>query len=139
MKVTMILCDAAQVSEGKLYILGGGWNVAGPGPFPAAIGMLIEVPWDHGNRPLTLHLELHEEDGSPVVLPGPVGPQPIKVEARVEVGRTAGAAKGSPLTAPLAINMTPFPLTPGRRYTWKARIEEEPEDAWEVGFQVRPT
>jgi hypothetical protein len=29
MRVTMMLADAAQVSEGKLYILGGGWSIAG--------------------------------------------------------------------------------------------------------------
>lgn len=27
MRVTMLLADAAQVAEGKLYILGGGWDV----------------------------------------------------------------------------------------------------------------
>ena len=29
-KVTMMLADAAQAVEGKLYILGGGWSVTGP-------------------------------------------------------------------------------------------------------------
>ena len=27
MDVTMLLCDAAQESGGKLYILGGGWSI----------------------------------------------------------------------------------------------------------------
>ena len=35
----MLLCDAAQAVEGKLYILGGGWNTIGPDPAPTAIAM----------------------------------------------------------------------------------------------------
>ena len=38
----MLLADAAQVSEGKLHILGGGWSVTGP-PAPSAIALLVEV------------------------------------------------------------------------------------------------
>ena len=40
MKVTLMLADAAQVSEGKLHILGGGWSVTGP-PAPSAIALLV--------------------------------------------------------------------------------------------------
>lgn len=138
MKVTLILCDAAQVSEGKLYVLGGGWNIAGPGPFPSALGILIEVPWDRSNEPIILRLELREQDGSPVVQQGPLGLQPVTIGARMEVGRPPGVAKGSPLLVPLAINMGSMPLTPGRRYVWEAHIDGQPDDeGWRVGFQVR--
>ena len=34
MKVTILLADAAQAVEGKLYILGGGWSITGPDPSP---------------------------------------------------------------------------------------------------------
>ena len=44
MKVTMLLADAAQAVNGKLYILGGGWSVAGPDPTPMAIALKMEVP-----------------------------------------------------------------------------------------------
>ena len=27
MKVMLMLCDSAQVADGKLYILGGGWSI----------------------------------------------------------------------------------------------------------------
>ncbi|HYT79952.1 MAG TPA: sigma factor [Actinomycetota bacterium] len=30
LKVTMMLADAAEVADGKLFILGGGWSVTGP-------------------------------------------------------------------------------------------------------------
>ena len=34
----MMLCDAAQVSDGKLYVLGGGWSMTGPDPVPFRAG-----------------------------------------------------------------------------------------------------
>ncbi|MGH2780595.1 MAG: hypothetical protein ACRDLA_04090 [Thermoleophilaceae bacterium] len=49
MKVTMLLADAAQTAEGKLYVLGGGWAITGPDPSPSAVAMYIEVPWDQAN------------------------------------------------------------------------------------------
>jgi hypothetical protein len=30
----MLLADSAQVADGKLFILGGGWSVVGPDPRP---------------------------------------------------------------------------------------------------------
>ncbi|CUU59178.1 hypothetical protein Ga0074812_12568 [Parafrankia irregularis] len=139
MKLTMILCDAAQVSEGKLYILGGGWNLIGPSPAPSALGILIEVPWDRANSPFTLQLELHDQDGAPAVQPGPAGPQPVRLEAIIEAGRTQDLAEGSPLQIPLAITLPPLTLTAGTRYRWEATMAGEPEhDGWNVSFQTRP-
>ncbi|MCK9929414.1 hypothetical protein MXD62_19895 [Frankia sp. Mgl5] len=138
MRLTMILCDAAQVSAGKLFILGGGWNIAGPGPFPSALAVLVEVPWDRSNTPFTLSLELLEEDGEPVIHQGPLGPQPVRVEAQMEVGRPPGIKKGSPLSVPFAVNVASMQLTPGSRYYWEAKIEGQPPDGDRtVSFQVR--
>src|SRR4051794_17346369 len=58
MKVTMILADSAQAVDGKLYVLGGGWSLAGPGPTPMALAVKIEVPWDRGNMRHHLTIEL---------------------------------------------------------------------------------
>ena len=49
MKVTMLLCDSAQVADGKLYILGGGWSFVGPDPAPMALAIKVDVPWTEGN------------------------------------------------------------------------------------------
>ena len=35
----MLLCDGAQVADGKLFVLGGGWSLTGPDPMPSAIAM----------------------------------------------------------------------------------------------------
>ncbi len=47
--VTMILADAAQVSENKINLLGGG-GYRGPQIGPTAVAMIIRVPWDHHKR-----------------------------------------------------------------------------------------
>lgn len=53
MRLTVVLCDAAQTVDGKLYILGGGWtHVAQPQPQPLslALAVVVAVPWGDANR-----------------------------------------------------------------------------------------
>jgi hypothetical protein len=105
MKVTMLLADAAQVADGKLYVLGGGWDVIGPQIGPTAIAMLMQVPWDQTNRRHRWRLELVDSDGEPVVVPTPMGGQePITVGGEFEVGRPPGIPPGTPISVPSAIN-----------------------------------
>ena len=60
MRATMLLADYAQVAEGKLNVIGGGWTITGPLPSPFALALLIEVPWDRANEKHQLRLELIE-------------------------------------------------------------------------------
>ena len=69
----MMLADAAQEVGGKLYVLGGGWSITGPEPVPMAIALKLEVPWDRTNLQHSLLLELLDEDGEPVLVPGQDG------------------------------------------------------------------
>ena len=71
MKVTILLADSAQAINGKLYILGGGWSIADPGPVLMAIAMKIEVPWDQANVRHRFKLSLLTGDGQPVKVATP--------------------------------------------------------------------
>jgi hypothetical protein len=116
-KVTMMLADAAQEVGGKLYILGGGWSVTGPMPTPMAIALKIEVPWDRTNERHDLLIELLDEDGNAVTVPGSDGqPVPLQVTGEFEVGRPAGIKPGTPIDSALAVTFGPLPLEGGRRY-----------------------
>jgi len=51
-KITLLLCDSAQAVGGKLYILGGGWNIISPPPGPTAVVLHVHLglygAWDFG-------------------------------------------------------------------------------------------
>jgi hypothetical protein len=52
----MILCDSAQVYEGKLSILGGGWDRILFGS-PFAVAAIVEIPWDRTGELLQSRLD----------------------------------------------------------------------------------
>ncbi|MER7762204.1 hypothetical protein [Streptomyces sp. NPDC097619] len=135
--MTMMLCDHAQVAEGKLFISGGGWSVTGPMPSPSAVALKIEVPWNQANTPIKFVLELVDQDGKAVQQQGPLGLQPLRIEGQVEVGRPPGLAPGTPLDVPLAIGVGPLPLMPGKRYTWRLTLDGQTEEGWQLSFSVR--
>jgi hypothetical protein len=131
-KVTMLLADAAQVAQGKLYILGGGWSITGPEPLPAAIAIKIDVDWDQANRQHRFELSLFDGDGQVVHMEN----QPVRIAGQFETGRPAGIPPGTPLDVPLAITLGPLPLRPGR-YVWRCSIDGETREDWEVYFTKR--
>jgi hypothetical protein len=140
MKVTMLLADAAQEVGGKLYILGGGWSQTGPNPSPFAIAIKLEIPWDRANHQYKLQLDLLGADGEPVEVPiGDDGKlEPIKLEMNFEAGRPSGLMPGTPLDGALAINFSPLPLEPGKRYQWRLTVDGRDDEDWTLGFNTRP-
>jgi len=134
----MMLADSAQVADGKLYVLGGGWSVTGPDPTPSAIAMKLEIDWTEADRPHHWELYLEDADGHPVLVPGPEGPQAIEVRGDFQVGRPPGIAPGSPIDLPLAVNVGPLPLAAGTRYTWRLVVDGEGAPDWALSFTTRP-
>lgn len=137
MKVTLLLCDHAQVSDGKLYVLGAGWSVTGPGPINMAVGIIVDVPWDRTNHEIVMTLELRESDGQLVTQPGPAGPVPVSVDAGFEVGRPPGVAAGSHIPVAFAVPIQNMQLTPGRRFYWQLTADRETHDDWTLHFATR--
>jgi len=134
----MMLADAAQAADGKLNILGGGWNITGPDPNPSAIAIYAEVSWDLANMQHRWRLELMNSDGEPVMVPTPMGEQALVIEGVLEVGRPPGVTPGTGLGVPLAINLGPIPLPPGGRYEWRLTIGDQSDENWRLPFSTRP-
>jgi len=134
----MLLADSAQAAEGKLYVLGGGWSVTGPGPVPSAIAMKLEVPWDQANMPHHWELFLIDGDGQHVFVDTTEGTQPVEIRGDFEVGRPPGVPPGTPIDLPIAINISPMPLHPGSRFTWRLVVDGETHEDWELSFTTRP-
>ncbi len=133
-----MLCDSAQVAEGKLYILGGGWSVTGPGLAPMAIALRIDVDWASAEEAHHWELFLEDADGGQVVFETPEGAQPIEVRGDFQVGTPQGVPEGSDVPVNLAINMGPLPLPAGGRYTWRLMIDGESKEEWISTFTTRP-
>lgn len=134
----MLLSDAAQVADGKLFILGGGWSLIGPDPMPSAVALKIDVDWNETGRPHHWELFLVDQDGRPIVVESPEGPQPIEVRGDFEVARPDGIPEGSPVDVAVAVNFSPLPLAPSTRFTWRLTIDGESEPDWQLAFSTRP-
>jgi hypothetical protein len=122
LNATIILCDAAEVSNGKLYVLGGGWtHLLRPNQLTnVALAMVIRVSLEEASKQHKLEVSLLREDGEPVR----VGDDPVRVEGAFEVGRAAGVKPGSELVAPVALQFG-LVLPPGD-YVWELLINGEP-------------
>jgi len=140
MRLTMLLADAAQAVNGKLYVLGGGWSITGPGPTPSALAIKIDVPWDEGNKKHRFRLALIDGDGQPVMVPTAVQAttMPVELSGEFEAGRPAGLKPGTPLDVVLALNIGPLPLQADARYVWRMWIDDQTREDWEVSFSTRP-
>lgn len=134
----MLLADFAQVSDGKLIVIGGGWSMTGPEPMPFGLAILIRVPWDQANHRHVMRLELLDADGQLVTVDVEDGTEPVVFfdDVEFEVGRPAGVKPGTPLDLPLAVNAGPMPLAPGV-YEWRLTIDGLGDDDWRLPFTVR--
>jgi hypothetical protein len=135
-RASILLCDNAQAVNGKLYILGGSWNLTGPGPVTMGIAVQILVPWDEANSPHEFRLQMLTLDGQPATWQTPTGPQSLDLRGRFETGRPPGIRRGSELPATLAINLAGMPLTPGG-YEVRLSIDNHTDENWRAVFDVR--
>ena len=136
MQVNLMLADFAQVADGKLNVLGGGWSVTGPDPAPFALAGLFEVPWTLTNIQHQFRFELLDADGQNVMVETPDGVQPLFFEGGFGVPSEA-IPEGQTQRVPFALNGAPLPLASGTRYEWRLTINGETRDDWSVGFVMR--
>ena len=132
-----MLADYAQVADGKLTIVGGGWSVTGPMQVPFAIAILFEVPWDQGNVKQRFRLDLVDTDGHVVFVETEDGEEPLVIEGEFEAGRPPGLKAGTPLEVPIAINLPGPPVPPGGRYEWRLSVNGEGSVDWRLPFSTR--
>jgi len=136
MNVTMLLADSAQVAEGKLYILGGGWSLSGPEPVPSAVAIKVEV--DTHDRMHHWELFLEDADGQLVQFDSPEGPQTIEIRGDFSASAPEGVPPGTPVDVPIAVNLGPIPLSPDSRFTWRLVIDGESLTGATASFTTRP-
>ena len=93
----LLTADFAEVVQGKVYVMGAGWDKFAPPAYPAVmrIGLAagIRVPYLESNVPHHLSLTLRSGDGADL----------FKIEGDLETGRPPGP-RGESVLVPLAVN-----------------------------------
>ena len=92
-------------------------------PVSMALGIVVSVPWDQTNTPLTIEVKLMTLDGEAVELEGA---GPIGAMAQVEVGRPPGTKPGSDLDVALAPSFMGIVLPEGS-YRWELLVNGKQE------------
>jgi len=135
----MLLADAAQVADGKLFILGGGWNVCGPGPTQMALAIQVEIPPSQARRKHHWSIVLLDGNGEPALLLADGQKSAVAIEGQFERTRTSDSASpDDPARLTFAFNMMPLPLQPGSHYVWQLSIDNKTRKDWRVSFRTRP-
>jgi hypothetical protein len=125
----LILADHAEVLGGKLYMMGGGWDVFTASVFPApkhaALALAFQVPWNETNQRHNVQISIADQDGATLA----------RMEGQLEVGRPAGIALGQAQRVPLVIETN---LSFGKPGTYVITASIEGEEAGRVSFNVVP-
>lgn len=80
MKATVLVADAAQAVDGKIYALGLGWSHVGTPTPPHALIILLDVDWNETNHRFQLRAELVDSDMHEVTIQTSIGEQPVVLE-----------------------------------------------------------
>jgi len=95
----LLLADRAEALNGKLYMMGGGWNRLAVGDFSQPILLCIAlgvlIPWNATNRQHKLDLYVEDADGNSVA----------QMSAGFVTGRPPQIEEGSSQRIPMVINL----------------------------------
>lgn len=119
----MLLCDWAEEINGKLYVMGGGWNrVSSSMPVNMCLGILVKVGWNETNIRHPIGVRLVAPDSHETV---EVNGQRIEVPpVEFEVGRPPGVTAASDFNTPFAFRFLGVPLGVGR-YIWRCESGDQ--------------
>lgn len=143
MKVSVLLADKGtnNPAAGTLNLLNVGWGVtklSGRITAPHAVAVFFEADLAECNRPVAVVLELVNDDGQVVDLPGPAGPQPMRLEQSLTIVPPGGAPTGTVGKANTLLEIAPgLPLAPGT-YSWRVTVDGHHEEHWTASFYVAP-
>ena len=124
---SILLAERAQVSDGKLYVMGGGFDCVRhtlPVGLDASLALILEVPWGLLETPYRVQLELADADG---VVAG------FRKGFELASSPPERWRQGVPLTVPLVFPVRAELDEPGR---YAVRCLIEGEERGRVAFEV---
>jgi hypothetical protein len=132
----VILADAVQVQNGRLFLMGGGLSLWRSGVYPIqalmGVGVSIVVDWSEAGagKHYPLNITIADEANIPIM---------PAINAQFQVGVPQEVPKGAPLRVPFAM-MGPVPIPRPGRYAVSASVGTHKKtvffDAIFVGQQV---
>lgn len=125
-----MLADAAQVQNGKLFILGGGFDTISVRSLPAVhrsltLAMVAEVDPDERQRDLELLIALIDEDG------GAIG---VEAKGRLRVGAPPNLPPGSSSIVPIVSPFHNITFSEAKGYAFVVTLEDR--ELARIGFRV---
>jgi hypothetical protein len=148
-RVAVLLADyAAGTPDGKVNILGGGWQVMGlvpeTGATPAlCLSVTIEVAPDHFDEDFAVEIALYDESGDIVKVPSPTGeliPMRVSQSAKAERPNVPGyvlPSKALWAHSQLVLNFPAgLPLSAGHTYEWRVRLDGDETYTWPARFHI---
>ena len=94
-----LLADHAEIVNGKLYLMGGGWDRFFAATLPAqirvAIAVGVRVGWEETNKPIAVRVWVEDDDGKELV----------RIDGQVNVGRPPNLPPGFEQLAQMCANV----------------------------------
>lgn len=94
-----ILADHAEVTNNKLYLMGGGWDTMGAVEAPVNVRVMlvtgVRVEWDETNAAIPLVVRLDDDDAQEV----------FRLEGQMNVGRPPSLVPGTSQLSQMAFAM----------------------------------
>lgn len=131
--ITAMLADSAEAVNGKLYLLGGGWDTLAVSALPTvqprvAVAVLVHTGWNDTDEPHELALHLETEDGVRVPLaPNPADPaRPVDTLAtRLTTHRSPLVRPGDDQSVPLTFTVNDLVLARAGGFSWVITVDGE--------------
>jgi len=127
---TALMADAASACDGKVNVLGGGWDMIYAPAFPVtypSLAVVVIIESEPGELDgAHLGIELVDEEGNPVG---------VSVAGEYAPGDPSRRVPGLPVSVPTAVT---FPgVTFARPGSYRFRISVNESEVGSVGFTVR--
>lgn len=144
-RITAMLADSAEAVNGKLYLLGGGWDTLAVTTLPTvqsrvAVAVLVHTGWNDTDEPHEVTLHLETEDGVRIPLArNPADPsRPIDTLAtRLTTHRSPLIRPGDDQTVPLTFTVNDLLLERAGGFSWVIGVDGEPAERLPMRVLVR--
>lgn len=94
-----VLADYAEIVGGKLYLMGGGWDVNNVAAIPAnlriAVALGVRIEWEETDRAIPVLVAVEDDDGK----------EYLRMEGSLQATRASGVPEGSTQLSQLAANL----------------------------------